>query len=114
MRMRLVLALAVAAGVMTGHAWAGIDTSSLEAFLRSCSTESKACHSLVLRVVITARDNSYGCIPKDVGNTDAEIKVLDWLKGPANDDKKNADQPLEDLIWAGIDNSYPCATPPSP
>jgi hypothetical protein len=108
MRMRLLSALAVAAGVMAGSAQAGVDTSSLDAFTRSCATDSKACHSMVLRIVITARDNNYGCIPKDVSNTDAEIKVLDWLKGPASDDKANANQPLDDLIWNGIDASYPC------
>lgn len=110
MQRRFLAVLAVAAGVLAPSAEAGVDVSSLAAFVRSCSTDSAACHAAVLSAVISARSANYGCIPKEVGNKSAESDVLDWLKA-ADGNPKYADQPVDDLMWTAIDERWPCPKP---
>lgn len=107
MFVRLLSVLAVAAAVMM-PAPAATDTSSLKAYLKSCQTDSKGCHSVTLSAVISARSASYGCIPKDVSDETASNKVLDWLKDKAADDPKYQSETLPDLMWTAIDEVWPC------
>jgi hypothetical protein len=103
---RLVPALAALAAIT---AMAGAtDTSSLSAFVTSCSTDAKGCHSMTLNAIITARGANYGCIPKDLNNDWAADKLLSWLKNTANADPKYAKDALPDLMWTGIDEVWPC------
>ena len=110
MRMRLLSVLAVAAALMAGSAPAAVDTGSLTAFVKSCASNSKGCHDIVVSAVITARNANYGCIPKDMSDSDADHKVFDWLRA-ADGNPKYKDQPLSDLLWTGIDEVWPCPKP---
>lgn len=105
MRLRLLSVVAIAG--LTAMPALAIDTSSLAGFVQDCSGDSKACHSMVLNAVISARNANYGCIPKDVSNDAAADKLLDWLK-QANKDPKYAKDALADLMWTGIDEIWPC------
>lgn len=107
MRVGLFSALALIAAVGV-PASATTDTSSLAAFVRSCASDSRGCHSLTLNAVLSARSANYGCIPAALGNDTAADRLLDWLKGTANDDPRFRDQPLADLMWTGIDELWPC------
>lgn len=84
------------------------DTSSLHAFVASCTTDARGCKSVAEGAVISARNANYGCIPKESSNEFAAEHVLDWLKNTANRDPKYADQPLSDLMWTAIDEVWPC------
>jgi hypothetical protein len=84
------------------------DTSSLSAFVKSCSSDSKGCHLMTLNAIHSARSANYGCIPQDASDERAADKLLDWLKDVAAKDPKYADQALPDLMWAGIDEIWPC------
>jgi hypothetical protein len=103
---RLVPALAALAAIVA--AAGATDTSSLSAFAASCSTDAKGCHAMTLNAIISARGAKYGCIPKDIPNDAAADKLLDWLKDTANANPKYAKEALTDLMWTGIDESWPC------
>lgn len=101
----ILAALAMAATMVPA---AATDTSSLSAFLASCSTDSKGCHSVVTSAIHSARNAKYGCIPADLSVEDAGNKLLDWLRDTAAKDPKNAKEALPDLMWTGIDEIWPC------
>jgi hypothetical protein len=84
------------------------DTSSIKAFVASCSSDANGCKSMTLNAVISARSANYGCIPKDTSNETAAGRLLDWLKGTAAQDPKYANEALSDLMWTGIDEVWPC------
>jgi hypothetical protein len=104
MRIGLVAGLAMALMVPA----AATDTSSLDAFVKSCVGDSKGCHLMTLSAIHSARNAKYGCIPADVSDDRAADKLLDWLRDVANKDAKYAAEPLADLMWTGIDEVWPC------
>lgn len=104
--MRIIPVLALA--VLTAAPALATDTSSLGAFVQSCSSDSKGCHSMTLNAIHSARNSNYGCIPKDLSHDDAADRLLDWLKG-ANSNPKYQKEALTDLMWTGIDEIWPCA-----
>jgi hypothetical protein len=103
----LLMALPLAA-LLAVPAVAATDTSSLAAFVKSCNEDVKACRSLTLNAVHSARNAKYGCIPESTSPEDAADRLLTWLRSTANNDPKYKDQPLEDLMWTGIDETWPC------
>ncbi len=108
MRLHVFPALALTAAVLTGVPAAATDTSSLSAFVLSCKDDAKGCHSIALNAIISARNAKYGCIPKDVDNEVAADKLLGWLKDTASTNPKYAKDALDDLMWTGVDESWPC------
>lgn len=104
---RLVPALMLAAVVMVPSA-AATDTSSLGAFITSCASDSRGCHLITLAAINSARNAKYGCIPDDISADRAADKLLDWLKDVANKDPKYAKESLDELMWMGIDETWPC------
>lgn len=103
---RLVPAVAALAAVIA--AAGATDTSSLSAFVASCTADAKGCHAMTLNAIISARGANYGCIPKDIDNDWAADKLLYWLKNTANANPKYAKDALPDLMWTGIDEVWPC------
>lgn len=105
--MRTLLAAAIAAAAVAGSA-AAIDTGSLSAFVASCSTDEKGCKSATHDVIASAKSAGYGCIPKAVSSVEGGERLLDWLKGPARSVAKYERMGLEDVMWAGVDELWPC------
>jgi hypothetical protein len=107
-RVLSVIALSTAFLAVAADPAAATDTSSLPAFVQSCTFDAKGCHSMALGAVITAHSNNYGCIPKAVGDDMAADQLLDWLKNTANANPKYQKEALSDLMWTGIDEIWPC------
>lgn len=105
MRGSFISVLALAAMMVPASA---TDTSSLSAFVRSCSSDAKGCSVMTLSAIHSARSAKYGCIPADISDDDAGDKLLYWLKSTANADPKYANEALPDLMWTGIDELWPC------
>ncbi len=106
MIMRLVPALAALATIIA--AAGATNTTSLSAFVASCSSDTNGCRSITLSAVTSARGANYGCIPKDLSDETAASRLLDWLKYTANANPKYANDALPDLMWTGIDEVWPC------
>jgi hypothetical protein len=87
---------------------AATDTSSLSAFVASCSSDAKGCHSVATSAIHSARNAKYGCIPADLSVDSAGDKLLDWLRDTAAKDPKYEKEALPDLMWTGIDHIWPC------
>jgi hypothetical protein len=102
----LAFAAALLAGA-TGPA-AAVDTSSLSAFLASCPSDAKGCQSMTYNFVATAKDNNYGCIPRNLSADKAADQELDWLKNTARGNPKYEKMDFTDVMWAGIDELWPC------
>lgn len=102
-----VLAGAVVMAALAMPAMA-TDTSSLAAFVQSCSADMKGCRLVALNAVNSARSANYGCIPKDISSDSASERLLDWIRGTAAKDPKYANEALPDLMWTGIDELWPC------
>jgi hypothetical protein len=108
MHTRFLTAVALSAAIMAGGPAAATDTSSLSAFLASCSSDSKGCQTFTQDLVTSARNAHYGCIPKALGTEDAGGELLAWLKGPASANAKYQKMSLEDVMWDGVDSLWPC------
>lgn len=104
--MRIIPVLMLAA--MTAVPALATDTSSLSGFVKSCASDNKACHSMTLNAIHSARNANYGCIPAQMDPDSAADKLLDWLKYKANENPKYKDDALADLMWTGIDEIWPC------
>jgi hypothetical protein len=102
------MGLAVLAAILAPTPAYAVDTSSIGGFVSSCRDDQKGCHALVLNAVLSARNAKYGCIPADLDNDSAADKVLGWLKATAANDAKYAKDALPDLMWTGIDETWPC------
>jgi len=107
MRAFILPALALAAAIAAGPASA-TDTSSLSAFLSSCSPDMKGCKSIVFDLITAAKTNHYGCIPHDLSADRAADMELDWLKNTAGGNPKYEKMNLQDVMWDGVDELWPC------
>ncbi|HUO98565.1 MAG TPA: hypothetical protein VMU01_07840 [Rhizomicrobium sp.] len=87
------------------------DTSSLSAFLNSCQYDTKVCRDFARTIVLTARSQNYGCIPPSLSADDAAQALFLWMRGPASADPRFLKTSLEDTLWSGIDELWPCAPP---
>ena len=96
MTTRILPALAIGAAVLALAPAAATDTSSLSAFLRSCSDDAKSCHLKLSDVVQSARNAKYGCIPAAISASDAADKLLEWMKTTASANPKYEKEPLSD------------------
>jgi hypothetical protein len=108
MNTRVLSLLALSAAVLACAPALATDTSSLPAFVQSCASDAKGCHSITLSAITSARSNNYGCIPQTVNNDAAADQLLDWLKNTANGKPKYEKEPLPDLMWTGVDELWPC------
>lgn len=84
------------------------DTSSLSAFLATCSSDTKGCKAFTHDAVMSARNANYGCVPRALSTEDAGGQLLDWLKGPASSNPKLEKMSLDDVMWEGVDALWPC------
>jgi len=108
MRTRLFPALALSAVLAAGIASA-TDTSSLGSFLATCSADVKGCKGFAHDLIISARNANYGCIPKELSTDAAAERELAWLRHEANGNPKYQGMSLEDVMWAGVDELWPCS-----
>ncbi|GAA0583515.1 hypothetical protein [Rhizomicrobium electricum] len=102
----ILAALALAAALSVPAA--ATDMSSLSAFVSSCTSDSKGCHSAATSAIHSARNAKYGCIPEKISADDAGDRLLDWLRYTAAKDPKYVKESLADLMWTGIDEVWPC------
>ena len=56
-----------------------------------------------------AKNQNYGCIPKDTSANEAGDQLLTWMK--AASDPKYGTMALEDVAWEGVDTLWPCKAP---
>lgn len=106
MASRLLPALVFAvAAMMPAQA---TDTSSLSAFLSTCSSDTKGCKAFTHDLIASAKNANYGCVPRSMSADDAGAQLLEWLKGPASSNPKYAKMSLEDVMWEGVDALWPC------
>lgn len=84
------------------------DTSSLSAFLSTCSSDAKGCKAFTHDAVMSAKNANYGCVPRALSTEDAGGQLLDWLKGPASGNPKFEKMSLDDVMWEGVDALWPC------
>lgn len=111
MRKCVLPALAVLSAVMMASPAQAVDTSSLGAFVASCSAnkdDAKLCLAMTSNAILSAKNAKYGCVPADLGDDKAADKLLDWLKTTANANPKYQKEALSDLFWTGIDEIWPC------
>ncbi len=101
-----VIVLAATAAV-TAPAFA-TDTSSLSAFLATCSSDTKGCKAFAHDLMASAKSAHYGCVPKALSAEDAGDQLLAWMKGPAQGNAKYEKMSLEDAMWEGVDTLWPC------
>lgn len=107
---RLLPALTLSAGVLmavTGAASAA-DTHSVSNFLNNCDGNAIACKETTLNVVTAAKDNHYGCIPHRLSEDRAAQQELDWLRYTARGNPKYEKMDLQDVLWSGVKQLWPC------
>lgn len=111
MNPRLVLVIVLVGAFAAVAAPAATDKSSLSAFVHSCAMDTRGCHNYTHDIVAAAKNQNYGCIPKETSADDAGNQLLTWMKETANGDPKYAPMALEDVSWAGVDTLWPCKAP---
>ena len=112
MHARYVFAIALGAALMAGVPARAADTSSLSAFLSSCSQEAKGCRGYAFDLITSARANHYGCIPRDVSTDEAAAREVEWLEN-ARSNSKYQNMPVTDVMWDGVDALWPCHRKPA-
>ena len=105
---RLLPALLFSAAALIGMPASATDTSSLSAFLSTCSSDTKGCKAFTHDAVASAKSAHYGCVPHALSADDAGDQLLAWLKGPASANPKFEKMSLEDVMWEGVDALWPC------
>ncbi len=105
MRLLAVVAFSVLA-VMSAARVA--DASPLSVFLASCSSNPGNCHGFAHDLIASAKNADYGCIPKSLSADDAGDQLLAWMRDTARNDPRYETVSLEDAMWAGVDELWPC------
>ncbi len=103
----LSAALILAAAVLPTPAFA-TDTSTLPAFLASCSSDQKGCKNFTHDLIVSAQNAKYGCLPQKLDANEGGDQLMAWLKGPASANPKYEKMSLEDVMWEGVDTVWPC------
>jgi hypothetical protein len=111
MTTRILTAMAIGAAVLVLAPASAADTSSLNAFVRSCNTDAKGCRLVVRDAIQSARLAKYGCIPESLSVEEAGNKLLEWLQAANNASPKYDKDAFTDLLWTGVDEVWPCPKP---
>ena len=100
--------MAAATAIGTAAPAAAVDTSSLPAYLESCNFDSSGCKADMIDVITAARRNHYGCIPQDLATREAADQEWTWLKTSARGNPKYVKMAVNDVLWAGVTELWPC------
>ena len=103
-----ILALAAAAmALLLGTTGAGA-SQSLSDFLENCKTDVNQCRATVNDIILAAKSSRYACIPHNLPIDEAVDRQLEWLKDAAQRNPRFGNEDMEDALWAGVSDLWPC------
>ncbi len=110
MKTPLLAALGISAAMLLGATGpaSATDLKSLSGFLASCQTDTLQCEAIVSDIVVAAKTNHYACMPRNLTTDEAASKEMRWLETSAKSNPQFAKMDLQDVLWDGVSDLWPC------
>lgn len=81
---------------------------TVSTILEDCQSNGQTCQLLVGDLITNGRASHYICVPSSLSSHDAALQEIEWLKEQAKANPKLGDRNLEDTLWDGATELWPC------